>query len=367
MNNKIYIIPIEKITTRYSCEWYDHIPKLLDAQGQEVVIIEGDDVPPNPTPGAFLDFGATNIFKSSQLMTIAQLFRDNKINPGDKFLYTDAWNPTVIQIKYISSLLNIPIEIHGMWHAGHYDKFDFLGRLIGNQSWIQYAEQSMFHCYDYNWFATRFHMGLFAREILDVRNVFSKDTTSAAMHAYKNINLTGWPMEYLNNTLEPYSKFTKKKQIVFPHRIAPEKQLDIFKDLESAMPEYNWIVCQEKILTKDEYHSILGESTIVFSASLQETLGISQCAEGPLCGAIPLSPNRLSYTEIFENYNEFLYPSEWTLDFNYYLENKTKLINKIQHLMLNSDYLCNTTLRDYVDNQIPKYFTANNLVNALVK
>jgi hypothetical protein len=84
----VYIVPVEPLDSRYSRQWYDHIPILLDTAGVDnVVIIEGEDVPATPTPGAFLDFGATNIWKSSQLMIIAQLFREDKIQDGDKLLY----------------------------------------------------------------------------------------------------------------------------------------------------------------------------------------------------------------------------------------------------------------------------------------
>jgi len=363
---KIYIVPIEPLESRYTTEWYDHIPKLLDQQGADVLIVNGDDIPPLTTPGAFLDFGSTNIWKSSQLMTIAELFRLNKINPGDKFLYTDAWNPTVIQLKYLSVLMNIPIEIHGLFHAGSWDKQDFLGRLIGDKPWVRHAEKSMFHCYDYSWFATRFHVGIFGRELFDIRNVFFDDDAEAAMADYSTIKLTGWPMEYLSETLEPYSQLAKKPQIVFPHRIAPEKQVEIFRDLAQSLPEYSWVVCQDQSLTKHEYHTILGESMIVFSASLQETLGISSGAEGPLCGAMPLSPDRLSYSEIFNGYSEFLYPSNWTIDWEKYLQHKQSIINRIKFMMNNYHKLM-PLLEKYHTTQIPKYFTADPLITSLLK
>ena len=41
----------------------------------------------------------------------------------------------------MSQLLNIPIMIHGFWHAGNYDKNDFLGRLINSQ-WVKTFEKS---------------------------------------------------------------------------------------------------------------------------------------------------------------------------------------------------------------------------------
>lgn len=362
--SKVWIVPIEPIDTRYSGQWYDHVPKLLDNAGADVVIIEGEDVPAVPTPGAFLDFAATNIYKSSQLIIIAQLFRDKKINPGDKFLFTDAWNTSVIQLKYMSSLFNIPVEIHGMWHAGSYDPQDFLGRLVGNQPWVRTAEQSLFHCYNFNWFATRYHAGIFGRELLDIRNVFEEDNAAATMIAYKSVQITGWPMEYLHNILKPYNSLTKKQQIVFPHRLAPEKQIEIFKDLAVSLPQYKWIICQDHKLTKDEYHQILGESAIVFSANLQETYGIG-CIEGFLCGAIPLVPDRLSYKEIW--IDDFKYPSEWTTSFDSYLLHKDKLINLINNTMTkianNDSTIFNATISQQA--QLEPFIDSTPLILAL--
>lgn len=359
---KIFLVPIEPLESRYSKQWYEHIPKLLYQRGDEVMIINGDDVPAAPTPGAFLDFGATNIYKSSQLMTIAELFRNGNVNDGDKFLYTDAWNPSVIQLKYMAELLGKKIEIHGLHHAGSWDTQDFLGRLIGNKPWVRHAEQSMFHCYDYNWFATRFHVGIVGKELFDIRNIFFDDDAEATMAENPSIKLTGWPMEYLTETLEPYSKLTKKPQIVFPHRIAPEKQVEIFRDLALSMPEYSWIVCQDQPLTKHEYHTILGESMIVFSASLQETLGLA-VIEGFLCKAIPLVPDRLSYSEIWTN--DYRYPSDWTLNWQTYQQHKPLIINKIKFIMNNYQKINNL-----YDNQLIKlnpFIDSTPLIAALTK
>ena len=56
-------------------------------------------------------------------------------------------------------------------------------------------------------------------------------------------------------------------------------------------------MCQEKELSKNEYHNLLGEAKLIFSANLQETLGISWY-EGCLVDTMPLVPNRLSYPEM---------------------------------------------------------------------
>jgi hypothetical protein len=92
------------------------------------------------------------------------------------------------------------------------------------------------------------------------------------------------------------------------------------------MPQYEWFVAQEHTLTKDEYHRHLAESKIVFSANLQETLGISMY-EGALVGTYPLVPDRLSYTEMWEGGSK--YPSEGTLTWESYLANKERMIEVI--------------------------------------
>jgi hypothetical protein len=137
---------------------------------------------------------------------------------------------------------------------------------------------------------------------------------------------TGWPMEYMKDTLENYNTNPKRDLILFPHRIAPEKQVEIFRDLAIQLPQYEFVVCQDTQLDKHEYHKLLGRAKIVFSANLQETLGIS-CYEGALVDAIPVVPDRLSYKEMY--YDTFKYPSEWTLDWDSYLVHKQELCHHI--------------------------------------
>ena len=37
----VYIVDLESIPTRYTCEWKSHVPKLLKEQGHEVYVIDG--------------------------------------------------------------------------------------------------------------------------------------------------------------------------------------------------------------------------------------------------------------------------------------------------------------------------------------
>ena len=150
----------------------------------------------------------------------------------------------------------------------------------------------------------------------------------------KNTHRVGWPMEYLKSSLDSYAGMEKRDLILFPHRVAPEKQVEIFRDLKERLPQYEFVICQEQELTKNEYHNLLGEAKIVFSANLQETLGISWY-EGALVDAIPMVPDRLSYSEMA--LPEFKYPSKWTEDYDAYLHNKDKVIAQIINYMEHHD------------------------------
>jgi hypothetical protein len=322
----IHIVDIEAVDTRYTKQWKEHLPKQLRrATNDDVVVISGGEVPQATTPGAFLNFAGTNNYKSQQMLEISRMFANGEIKDNDYFLYTDAWNPTVIQLRYMAELLGIDISIGGLWHAGSYDPQDFLGRLIGDKPWVRHAEMSMFECYDDNFFASDFHIDMFT-------DVFDEDYALD----YNSIKRVGWPMEYLKGSLDSYKGMEKRDLILFPHRVAPEKQVDIFRDLKERLPQYEFVVCQEQQLTKNEYHNLLGEAKLVFSANLQETLGISWY-EGALVDAIPMVPDRLSYSEMA--LPEFKYPSAWTEDYDAYLHNKDKVIAQIVNYMENYEDL----------------------------
>ena len=336
--SNIFLVDLESVETRYTGQWKTHIPELLKKAGHNVQIIDGPtDIPAATTPGAFLNFGGTNIYKSSQVEKMGRLFCNGRISPGDHFIFTDAWHPGIVNLKYMSELLGIPVKIHALWHAGSYDPHDFLGRLIGNKPWVRFAEESFYHAIDYNYFATNFHIEMFVRNLLNgiVENPWLEDDLDEILSGnWPKIVRSGWPMEYMENILSPYANLEKRNLVLFPHRIAPEKQVEIFRDIAKHLPQYEFVVCQDQSLTKDQYHTLLGQSKIVFSCSLQETLGIG-CYEGALVNAVPLVPNRLSYKEMY--YEGFKYPSEWTDSWENYEKFRPNICHNIITIMENYD------------------------------
>lgn len=370
---KIHIFPIEPIQTRYTAGWYDHIPKLFTEAGFEVNQIAGEISSADPSEGAFLNFNNTNIWKSTQLAKFIQQVNEGLVGDEDHILITDAWNPCITQLKYIKELTNKKWVFHGIWHAGSWDPHDFLGR-IDNKTWIRDLEKSMFNCYDHMYFATKFHIDIFADNLFGPwhgpsykweKPGYQKKEWIKMHTDSKKIVRTGFPFEYLEDTItagyhdfDAASHDMKVNAIIFPHRMAPEKQLDIFLDLQKELPQYFWIVCQDMIRTKKQYHEILQYSKISFSASLQETLGIGQ-VEALFANAIPLSPKRLSYKEMYDD--TFLYSSKWTEDWDAYIKHKEKLKALIVDMIEN--YSTYAKKFDAQKESIKTdFFSANNMI-----
>ena len=363
----VYIVDLESVESRYTCEWKWHLPERIKGS----VPIEGaEDIPKATTPGAFLNFGGTNIYKAKQIETMGRMFCDGTVKAGDHFLFTDAWHPGIISLKYMSELLQVPVTIHSMWHAGSYDPHDFLGRLINDKHWTFDFERSIFHASDYNYFATEFHIKMFVKTLFNTtwsaNGVPDHELTTNMRTLKRKIIRTGWPMEYLEDasktTLFDNNVYRKKENlIVFPHRIAPEKQPEIFRDLAESMPQYQWVVCQDQQLTKAEYHAIIRRAKIIFSANLQETLGISPY-EGALVGALPVVPDRLSYSEMYSW--EFKYNTAWTIDWGNYIQNKPKLLNLIKYRMDNYNDLYNSVV-DEAYKLSQNYFSCKPLLEKL--
>lgn len=364
---RVFLVDLEAVETRYTSQWKTHVPALLKKAGHNVEIISGPtDIPSATTPGAFLNFGGTNIYKASQVEQIGRLFCDGAVRSGDHFVFTDAWHPGIINLKYMSELLGIPVVTHGLWHAGSYDPQDFLGRLVGAKPWVRHAEKSFYHAFDHNYFATDFHIELFFRELLngglDAENPWYEDELVEVLRGdHKKIVRTGWPMEYMTDTLLMYKNMPKRDLILFPHRIAPEKQVEIFRDLKEHLPQYEFVVCQDHQLTKREYHNLLGEAKMVFSANLQETLGISWY-EGAVVDAIPMVPDRLSYSEMAVD--TFKYPSKWTESFEAYTVYRQDICKTIIEHMENYSTRI-PSLNKQVDLLKENFFSCNKLLEML--
>ena len=106
---------------------------------------------------------------------------------------------------------------------------------------------------------------------------------------------------------------------------------------------------------------MLGEAKLVFSANLQETLGISWY-EGAIAGAIPMVPDRLSYSEMAMD--NFKYPSVWTESFNSYKAHRQEVVNRIVQYMEHYDKFA-ARLNTQVEILTNDFFSCDNLLKNL--
>jgi hypothetical protein len=363
MKKTIWIFSLEMIPSRYTWDWFHDTRRTLEkelVQDFNIRQINGKTMPGPLKNGEFLDFVSTNTWKSEQAILFFEMIKNDQVKKGDHVLFMDAWNPIITQIKYVSDLRNMDLVLSGLWHAGVFDPHDFLGRLCGDKKWIQNLEVSLYECLDHNFFATEFSWRLFWN-----KHFQKLITPEIELMMNQKTVITGWPFEYAESNIR--NKFTnpvKRDLILFPHRIAPEKQVEIFRDLAKEMPEYEWIVCQDSSLSKEEYNQLLMESKMVFSCSKQETLGISICLESVIADSMPLAPNRLSYKEIFKNHNSFLYESAWTENWDSYLKYKKDLIVIIKYQMSHHEQML-PIIKDYREKEMSKYFTFTNAIQIL--
>jgi hypothetical protein len=101
---------------------------------------------------------------------------------------------------------------------------------------------------------------------------------------------------------------------------------------------------------------------MVFSANLQETLGIS-AMEGVLVDAMPCLPDRLSYSEMYES--KFLYPSEWTTSWDDYVANRDSLVSHM-HIMMDDYWEDCAVLEKQRDRLLRDYLTCTPMLDRLL-
>jgi len=291
----LFILPIEPIENRYPADWYRYVPNqfrdYIAENGLDFVVhqIDGIFSASNSGNTNFLNFVDSHGYKTSQMFAVSELIQKGEVHDGDVFLLTDGWNPCVNNLKTMLEMSNIDARIVGVFHAGGWDSADIIPNTVKNKDWLYESELGMFSAYDDIIVATKFHADL----IIEYSNI----------EVYP-ITVCPFPMEYMKDTLKKYVIPDSKKRdiVVFPHRNSPEKQPDLADEIGKRLKllGITYINCRDYNFTKDEYYQLLAQSKVCFSVSLQETLGIAQF-EAALLGAMPLVPNRLSYTEMYHD------------------------------------------------------------------
>jgi hypothetical protein len=354
----VFVWPIEPLDSRYSEQWYKEIPlRLQEMVGNKATVIQLDGVQntTSTSSGAFLNFSDTNRWKSTQLVEFLNKHDAGETTPNDVHLFTDAWNPVILQVKYMNDLMGYNWNLQAIWHAGSYDPTDILGYKM-SKPWPWLAEQALFHACDENWYATDFHKQMFLKNLGISSEYHSKAKTSGQPH-----NLV---VEHMHNIMQESRE--RKQGVIWPHRYNPDKQPEIAEDLSNSM-KHPWCITQKMNLDKGSYYKKLAESQVIFSCSLHENLGIS-VMEAVLADVIPVLPNRCSYSEMY--HPDFLYPSQWTQSWDNYQTHKQQLLEFIQH-RLNHPKKFSRQLEKQKKVLLQRYLSADvmfeNIINAVAR
>lgn len=300
----IHLFPIEPIEERYSADWYRWWPEALKKAGFPLAIYTGDRLKGQKRGeaiqhGQFLDAIDTQYYKAIQLAEFVQQVHKGRVEDGDIVLLLDGWNPAVTSLAYIRDVVKIKYKIVLVLHAGTWDPHDHLSA-CGMGKWACWNEIGWISAADSVLVATEFHRRLLHSFFGDLDDDGYK---------YLKIRVTGFPLvlSELDKYKIPWSE--KEDMVVFPHRLAIEKQPVVFEQIKEiyyeTYPEdlgkIKWLRTQDAYSNKESLYRMLAKSKVAFSAARQETWGIVQL-ESWYLGAVPVVPDRLSYKE--------LYPSE---------------------------------------------------------
>ena len=314
----IYYLPIEPLEERYTSQWYRWFPTEFKNQGLECTTIDGETLNSKIETGTFLDINSTLFYKAEQLKKIAQLFFEKKIKAGDIFFIADIEFWGIESIKYLSVLNGIDTKIFGFCHAASYTREDFFEQCA---SFGKYYEEAWFNTFDLIFVGSEYHKG----QMVKLRNA-----------PPEKVIVSGNPYD-IKEVKNSIKIKEKKNRVILTNRPDYEKRpnltLDVFEILKSKHPDWEFCVTtgrdvwgrgwirekaelleKNKIITiyqnlsKKEYLSLLQESKVMVSNSIEENFGYC-ILEALLFDTIPILTNDYSHPELVSDEKRCLFNS----------------------------------------------------------
>jgi hypothetical protein len=281
----LWYIPLEQIDMRYTTMQDRITKKAFNNANLEFRVVDGEVINSKLSSDQFLNPYSTSYFKATQMMKVAELFNNNEIKNNDSFYISDIWFPGIESIKYMAMFKDINVKMYGVLHAGSFTPTDTVNSI---SKWARSFEHSLIKMFD----------GIFlgSEQIRqDLINTFT-----LTYEDLRKLHVTG--LAFDSKEFEKYDIRHKEDIIIFPHRLHPEKQRDLFEALKKHI-NAEFVVTHDLNLSKDEYYKLLAKSKIIYSASLQENFGYS-VLEGCMLGVTPILPNN--------NYAcyKYMYPKE---------------------------------------------------------
>lgn len=297
----VWLLPIEPFEERYTADWLRWWPDGLRAAGLDVELVLGAQPVGERAGGEFLDPTATWQWKGTQVAELARRWAE--VQDGDVVLTLDVWGPATTAALYMRHTTGRRVRVVGFYHAGASDPHDFLAR-TGCRTWALDVERGWARGCDLLLCGSR----AAERMLRDNLGVHDDPTVRGA-----HVAVTGYPImrgELLRHA-SPWA--LRERLVVFPHRLAPEKQPEQFDALRGRhaalypdAPATTWVRSRDVYAGKESYHQLLGRARVVVSTATQETFGIAM-QEGIALGAWAVAPRRLSYPEVVRPGSGHLY------------------------------------------------------------
>lgn len=327
---KLFYIPIEPLEERYTEQWYRQFPVEFACAGYDVVRIDGEVLTNFVDVGAFLPMNSTVHYKNSQMMKVAKLFQDKQVSNGDVFFIGDTEFWGLESIRLMADMNGIHVKIFSFLHAASYTKEDAFEIAASYQ---KYTELGWILSCDKVFVGSHYHRQAF----LDRRAYpYARDHDIMAIE--KKIVVTGNPLFKDDYALAEMPE--KKDQLIISNRFDWEKRPNMslsfayilkkkFPDLRivvtTSRPKFKsnkqWLVDmargmeQDGIieihegLSKKEYHTLLAESKVMLSNSIEENFGYC-IAEAMVYNTYPLLKAELSHPELVSNDPRLLFRDE---------------------------------------------------------
>ena len=299
---RVHLLPIEPFEERYTAQWRRWWPAELQAAGAEVLVHDGDaDAARERTGGEFLDPADTWIWKGSQVAAFARAFRLGLVQDGDWVLSLDGWGPATEAAAYLRETTGRRIRLATFFHAGSYDPHDFLAR-AGCRRWALDVERGWMRAADVILVGSRFHAQLIRDQLFP----------GIPRGELPRIAATGYPIHRAELRalareagVDATAWAERPRRVVFPHRLAPEKQPELFDAIRArhaelypdTAPTTHWLRTRDDWRGKAHYYGLLASARVAVSTALQETFGIAM-QEAAALGCYLVAPRRLSYPEV---------------------------------------------------------------------
>lgn len=348
----IHIVDYFNSDVRHMRHWQTVVRKSLINAGHEVNIIEGTN---SNLALASLGLLGDIFYKTTQFENIYEEFIAEGVSQGDIFIFTDAWNPTVISVKYISEIMGMDLHTIGLWRDGIYDVNSKIrtGLLRRPKDWAKTVERALYKVYDVNCFITPIQK----KRFLTRYGLKDSDTSI----------VTGLPYSGVRMIKDTLPIVEKEDIIVLPHDAIDAEQRDIFKALRNYLKGYTFVDAHELRLTDGEYYSLLNRAKAVLAINLSET-DPTHIYEALMFECVPIIPDRLIYKDVFPE--RYQYPSSYTHPpFLNFVRGREYMHERVKMAIDNYDTYVPHMREDFLDIE-NKFFNTNHfiqVINSLTK